>query len=100
MFLTVTPPSQTYTLSLHDALPISTVQLVQDGMMHLAAFDGEPGFEDLAAHYPLPLDHSHVNGYAVLTKQVVQFRSEEHTSELQSLRPLVCRLLLEKQKKP
>src|SRR5258705_2718736 len=28
------------------------------------------------------------------------FRSEEHTSELQSLRHLVCRLLLEKKKKP
>src|SRR5258705_9529816 len=27
-------------------------------------------------------------------------RSEEHTSELQSLRHLVCRLLLEKNKKP
>src|ERR1035438_10644164 len=27
------------------------------------------------------------------------FRSEEHTSELQSLRHLVCRLLLEKKKK-
>jgi GAF domain-containing protein len=51
----------------------ATVQLVQDGMMHLVAFDGEPGFENLAAHFPLPLDHSHVNGYAVLAKQVVQF---------------------------
>src|SRR5205814_10344719 len=30
---------------------------------------------------------------------VVQDRSEEHTSELQSLRHLVCRLLLEKKKK-
>src|SRR5437899_5534557 len=29
-----------------------------------------------------------------------QFRSEEHTSELQSLRHLVCRLLLEKKKTP
>src|SRR5437899_1441819 len=29
----------------------------------------------------------------------VQWRSEEHTSELQSLRHLVCRLLLEKKKK-
>src|SRR5262245_62895896 len=28
-----------------------------------------------------------------------QIRSEEHTSELQSLRHLVCRLLLEKKKK-
>src|SRR5262245_64661218 len=30
---------------------------------------------------------------------VEDFRSEEHTSELQSLRHLVCRLLLEKKKK-
>src|SRR5438046_7347238 len=29
-----------------------------------------------------------------------QVRSEEHTSELQSLTKLVCRLLLEKKKKP
>src|SRR5438045_9032941 len=29
----------------------------------------------------------------------IQLRSEEHTSELQSLRHLVCRLLLEKKKK-
>src|SRR5436853_7919860 len=29
----------------------------------------------------------------------LQYRSEEHTSELQSLRHLVCRLLLEKKKK-
>src|SRR5262245_64231240 len=29
-----------------------------------------------------------------------RLRSEEHTSELQSLRHLVCRLLLEKKKKP
>src|SRR5437899_6990040 len=31
--------------------------------------------------------------------QIVASRSEEHTSELQSLRHLVCRLLLEKKKK-
>src|SRR5947199_10841718 len=29
---------------------------------------------------------------------IIQMRSEEHTSELQSLRHLVCRLLLEKKK--
>src|SRR5437899_4860143 len=33
-----------------------------------------------------------------LCRQVVCTRSEEHTSELQSLRHLVCRLLLEKKK--
>src|SRR5258706_7991345 len=32
-------------------------------------------------------------------KMVISFRSEEHTSELQSLTNLVCRLLLEKKKK-
>src|SRR5258705_9105103 len=32
-------------------------------------------------------------------RRTVQQRSEEHTSELQSLRHLVCRLLLEKKKK-
>src|SRR5437899_11462186 len=32
-------------------------------------------------------------------KRAIERRSEEHTSELQSLRHLVCRLLLEKKKK-
>src|SRR5438045_8378293 len=32
-------------------------------------------------------------------KEIGDVRSEEHTSELQSLRHLVCRLLLEKKKK-
>src|SRR5437899_10759754 len=34
-----------------------------------------------------------------LAQDAFQARSEEHTSELQSLRHLVCRLLLEKKKK-
>ena len=51
----------------------ATVQLVQDGMMHLAAFDGEAGFEKLAAHFPIPLDDNTVNGRAMLSKQAVQF---------------------------
>src|SRR5262245_62346452 len=34
----------------------------------------------------------------VLAHRVAELRSEEHTSELQSLRHLVCRLLLEKKK--
>src|SRR5262245_64224983 len=34
----------------------------------------------------------------VTTPSLPTFRSEEHTSELQSLRHLVCRLLLEKKK--
>src|SRR5262245_64551969 len=41
--------------------------------------------------HPRPAQHEHV--------RVPIIRSEEHTSELQSLRHLVCRLLLEKKKK-
>src|SRR5262245_65701350 len=37
--------------------------------------------------------------HAALENNAKQKRSEEHTSELQSLRHLVCRLLLEKKKK-
>src|SRR5690349_23395006 len=35
----------------------------------------------------------------MLSKRLTEWRSEEHTSELQSRRDLVCRLLLEKKKK-
>src|SRR5687767_15548844 len=38
-------------------------------------------------------------GEVLVRLQAVQQRSEEHTSELQSLAYLVCRLLLEKKKK-
>src|SRR3712207_7789392 len=37
-------------------------------------------------------------GIAQVTGEVVEQRSEEHTSELQSRQYLVCRLLLEKKK--
>src|SRR5690625_5180332 len=43
-------------------------------------------------HAYVPLDES-------LSRVVIDFRSEEHTSELQSRGHLVCRLLLEKKKK-
>src|ERR1039458_10438511 len=52
-----------------------------------------PSYPDPDPHYP---------GQKQLVCYVVNgwtFRSEEHTSELQSLRHLVCRLLLEKKKK-
>src|SRR2546423_11903962 len=67
------PPRST-PLSLHDALPIS----------------GLSG--DVRDHRPVGL------ASAVLRAGEVR-RSEEHTSELQSLAYLVCRLLLEKKKK-
>src|SRR5258706_1373396 len=51
--------------------------------------DDDPGYP-LGQQHPDDLRHGHAAGRA----QIV--RSEEHTSELQSLTNLVCRLLLEK----
>src|SRR5688572_32205755 len=71
-FFNDTATTEIYTLSLHDALPIS-----RDPVRA-----GEPGQGD-RAHCGTRDAH----------------RSEEHTSELQSQSNLVCRLLLEKKKK-
>src|SRR5437899_12088538 len=46
---------------------------------------------------PVVIPYDIISG--VNTRPAGFFRSEEHTSELQSLRHLVCRLLLEKKKK-
>src|SRR5437899_7351161 len=43
--------------------------------------------------------HSKVCNISFMGFKKIEKRSEEHTSELQSLRHLVCRLLLEKKKK-
>src|SRR5947207_15868062 len=70
--------TEIYTLSLHDALPISKLSVrvtaVQDEDGRAVSSDG--------------------CGKVVGEKD----RSEEHTSELQSHSDLVCRLLLEKKK--
>src|SRR6202035_6105802 len=73
-FFNDTAPTEIYTLSLHDALPIyaSTV----------------PSSTLTTSSGPSPTDPSPRCS-----------RSEEHTSELQSQFPLVCRLLLAKKKK-
>src|SRR5947199_4503010 len=74
-FFNDTATTEIYTLSLHDALPIYDPPQVQD------------------------INRKRIE---ILTKRLEKYqklRSEEHTSELQSLRHLVCRLLLEKKKK-
>src|SRR5690625_6795357 len=75
-FFNDTSPTEIYTLSLHDALPIS-----------LALF---------STHYNMI--HKSPEECA-MNIQIFGKRSEEHTSELQSRGHLVCRLLLEKKKK-
>src|SRR2546430_7405840 len=67
-FFNDTATTEIYTLSLHDALPISTA-CTDNGVFN-------------------PLNNA--SGTYTLT------RSEEHTSELQSQSNIVCRLLLEK----
>src|SRR5207248_11467593 len=72
--------TEIYTLSLHDALPI-----------YLRGRDAAA--QRLAEHF---LCRRRREGPGVL--KLEHFRSEEHTSELQSPYDLVCRLLLEKKK--
>src|SRR5438045_8863983 len=71
-FFNDTATTEIYTLSLHDALPISRRRAACDEFRRISSRRSE---------------------------NLCKRRSEEHTSELQSLRHLVCRLLLEKKKK-
>src|SRR5690606_42093517 len=84
--------TEIYTLSLHDALPISLERqreleaARQDRVRRRAA--GRTPHQQFAARESL--DEHRCGGQRP--------RSEEHTSELQSRENLVCRLLLEKKK--
>src|SRR5437773_6766192 len=69
-----TSTTEIYTLSLHDALPITA--------------------EDVRYTFDLLM----TQGSLRYRTQFADVRSEEHTSELQSHHDLVCRLLLEKKK--
>src|SRR5687767_15624804 len=80
-FFTDTATTEIYTLSLHDALPIS--------WSAGTAYNGGAQVSRNGQNYQA----------AYWTQGNDPVRSEEHTSELQSLAYLVCRLLLEKKKK-
>src|SRR2546425_76036 len=84
-FFNDTATTEIYTLSLHDALPIfrqrvSCIFFVFALLLFVCA-------APLQAQVPRP-------------PNFLAERSEEHTSELQSLAYLVCRLLLEKKNAP
>src|SRR5690554_7784707 len=94
-FFSDTATTEIYTLSLHDALPISSVETYEP----VWVIDPIDGTQNFLRNYPgfcvsIGLVH---RGRSVLG---AVFRSEEHTSELQSRPHLVCRLLLEKKKDP
>src|SRR5947209_14433166 len=78
--------TEIYTLSLHDALPIFGTHQFK---ALVAPHQRPPGFQP-----------KEVSFAGTVESGKVYFRSEEHTSELQSRQYLVCRLLLEKKKKP
>src|SRR5947209_20565463 len=77
-------PSELYTLSLHDALPISP-------------WPETTGLKSAEAARSMELLQEVVTKLRTIRRS--SMRSEEHTSELQSRQYLVCRLLLEKKKK-
>src|SRR5205823_9585204 len=96
---------QLYTLSLHDALPISAVVVMSKERAD--AQDIQPLVE-IVAHGMSAERYAYLHTVPAMAMQnalkkagkdphdLGLVRSEEHTSELQSLAYLVCRLLLEK----
>src|SRR3712207_9107352 len=94
-FFNDTATTEIYTLSLHDALPISSVPTVRP---RSAVASRTPN-----ATTSLKQTMPSISGWSVRSRMAAsraggRSRSEEHTSELQSRQYLVCRLLLEKKK--
>src|SRR5205814_9659719 len=97
------PTTQIYTLSLHDALPILVsvrVNGVDTPWCYRDVVDVVEAAGDRidTVYLPKVEPGADVQFLDRLLAQIELARSEEHTSELQSLRHLVCRLLLEKKK--
>src|SRR3712207_9246008 len=89
VFFNDTATTEIYTLSLHDALPISKAAAAL--IRHDSVWKPiEQADRDEVSHL------STTKRYRVAPPALA--RSEEHTSELQSRQYLVCRLLLEKKK--
>src|SRR2546430_13637922 len=88
-FFNDTATTEIYTLSLHDALPISAAKVSRNISSKRYSFTIAPISRSSVMTRPSKPNSSRSNCV----------RSEEHTSELQSQSNLVCRLLLEKKKK-
>src|SRR5690606_41742384 len=86
-----TTTSEVYTLSLHDALPISTS--ARCGCSRTSRPMSSPSFAMEVARSVSSRLATRPSFWSI-----PRVRSEEHTSELQSRENLVCRLLLEKKK--
>src|SRR3712207_7733527 len=95
-FFNDTATTEIYTLSLHDALPISARPAFYE---LLGRAVGETAGEVLRDARGRVAEVYFSAACGGSTADVRDLRSEEHTSELQSRQYLVCRLLLEKKKK-
>src|SRR5688572_32335273 len=95
-FFNDTATTEIYTLSLHDALPISAAERV----VHLlrAEHRGGQRADDGLSGERAGVSPARAGGGGGAFWDGGALRSEEHTSELQSQSNLVCRLLLEKKK--
>src|SRR3712207_8882185 len=99
-FFNDTATTEIYSLSLHDALPISATRKCSDCWRRCSPRGRRP--RRCAATAPSCSRRSGSGGRrsASSTRRSGRYfrgsRSEEHTSELQSRQYLVCRLLLEK----
>src|SRR5687767_15769452 len=94
--------TEIYTLSLHDALPIFPGRV--DLRIGIGKIEVELSFADLEReanprNFAIAVAVEAIFRFVSSGRKPVDSRSEEHTSELQSLAYLVCRLLLEKKKK-
>src|SRR3712207_8884538 len=94
-FFNDTATTEIYTLSLHDALPISEVNSIADAFGHAAAQAPQPMHAAASMAWSA---FGFGTGIEFASGAEPVRRSEEHTSELQSRQYLVCRLLLEKKK--
>src|SRR5205807_10335817 len=87
--------TEIYTLSLHDALPISFGSRGSRGVLFGSVNSGRSLVVGVGEGWRVGTVGGHLSDAGL----VVAGRSEEHTSELQSPCNLVCRLLLEKKNK-
>src|SRR3712207_9041291 len=94
-FVNDTATTEIYTLSLHDALPISPCGAPQTHPQARSRVATQPGTPPPPAAIRLAACNQR---HPDLHTRAIAGRSEEHTSELQSRQYLVCRLLLEKKK--
>src|SRR3712207_7197245 len=86
-FCNDTATTEIYTLSLHDALPISGKSYaLSSSRTSSSTRSSSSGSSTMSTLF--------------MNTTTYGTRSEEHTSELQSRQYLVCRLLLEKKKQP